>query len=163
MREPIWLLRRRLGENRVTEKYRVFFKLYIRVLLKAFDYLHTECGIIYTGKEQLHFDSHCSNEFLDLRLDNVMMTIEDPSVIEKFVVGQDEEPMPPKVFNDHTVYLSHNNFGALGYSDDKPALLTIFPKIIDFGLAQRGDRAAKLIHPIQTDHSHAPEVILGCG
>jgi serine/threonine-protein kinase SRPK3 len=128
MREPIWLLRRRLGENRVTEKYCVFFKLYIRVLLKALDYLHTGCGIIHTSKEQLHFDSHCFDEFLDMRLDNVMMTIQDPSVIEKFVVGQDKEPMPQKVFDDHTVHFSHNNFGALGYLGDKPALLTIFQK-----------------------------------
>jgi serine/threonine-protein kinase SRPK3 len=57
-----------------------------------------------------------------------------------------------------TVYLCHNNFGDC---DGKSALKKMSPKITDFGLAQRGDQPA--LHPIQPDHCHAPEVLLGTG
>lgn len=50
MREPIWLLRRRLGADKVTRDFLPFFKLYIIVLLDGLDYLHTKCSIIHTGK-----------------------------------------------------------------------------------------------------------------
>jgi hypothetical protein len=39
----------------------------------------------------------------------------------------------------------------------------MYPKITDFGLAQRGDHPGPLVHPIQPNDCHAPEVLLGCG
>lgn len=99
----------------------------------------------------------------DLKLDNILLTFEDKSVIDEFVKGQSLEPMPRKVLDDRTIYLSHNNFGPLRLINDTPALLKMCPKITDFGLAQRGDKEEPLIHPIQSDHCHSPEVLLGTG
>jgi len=53
LREPIWLLRRRLGADKVSRGFLPFFKLYIIVLLDALHFLHTKCHIIHTGKETL--------------------------------------------------------------------------------------------------------------
>ena len=97
---------------------------------------------------------------LDLKLDNILVIFEDASVIEDFIQGQIDEPMPRKDLGDRIIYLSHNNFGQL---KDVRLLPNIYPKITDFGLAQRGDGPEPLIHPIQPDQCHAPEVILGTG
>jgi serine/threonine protein kinase len=37
----------------------------------------------------------------------------------------------------------------------------MYPKITDFGLAQLANPPRPLLHPIQPDHCHAPEVLLG--
>lgn len=50
MREPIWLLRRRLGSDKASQEYMPFFKLYIMVLLNGLDFLHRKCRIIHTGE-----------------------------------------------------------------------------------------------------------------
>lgn len=50
MREPIWLLRRRLGADKAAREFMPFFKMYIIVLLDGLDFLHTKCNIIHTGK-----------------------------------------------------------------------------------------------------------------
>lgn len=71
--------------------------------------------------------------------------------------------MPRKTFDDRIVYLSHNNFGPLRLIKGTPALMKICPKITDFGLAQRGDGPGPLLNPIQPQHCHVPEVLLGTG
>ena len=91
---------------------------------------------------------------LDLKADNILMSFEDPSVIEEYVKAQGDYPMPRKRVGDRNIYLSHNNFGTL-----KSYL--ILPKIVDFGLAQQGDSKEPLRHPIQPPLYHAPEVLLG--
>jgi serine/threonine-protein kinase SRPK3 len=51
MREPIWLMRRRICEvDKVTKHTLVLFKLYILQILSALQYLHHDCKIIHTGK-----------------------------------------------------------------------------------------------------------------
>lgn len=105
-------------------------------------------------------DSDVLNNFPDLKLDNILVIFEDESVIEKFVQGQVENPMPRKLMDGWTIYLCHNDFGDF---DGKPALRKISPKIMDFGLAEGGDQAGPRINPIQPDHCHAPEVLLGTG
>ena len=67
--------------------------------------------------------------------------------------------MPRKVFQDRVVYCSNNRFGPI--KTEKFA--AIWPKITDFGLAQRGDRKEPLIFPIQPILYSAPEVLLGTG
>ena len=89
-----------------------------------------------------------------------MVTFEDQSVIERFVQGQIQHPMARKTIGDRTIYRCHNNFGEI---DGKEALKNMCPKIIDFGLAQRGDTPGPHIHPIQPNDCHAPEVLLGVG
>jgi hypothetical protein len=87
------------------------------------------------------------------------MTFEHNSVIEQFVKAQIANPMPRKVIGNDTIYLSHNDFGDIQIEH----IRNMIPKIADFGLAQRGDGQRPLIHPVQPNHAHAPEVLLGTG
>jgi serine/threonine-protein kinase SRPK3 len=64
--------------------------------------------------------------------------------------------MPRKTVDGRTVYLCHNDFGP-------PSLQGMYPRITDFGLAQRGDQPGPLVFPIQPDQYQAPEVLLGTG
>ncbi|KAJ3549699.1 hypothetical protein NM208_g363 [Fusarium decemcellulare] len=151
MREPLWLFRRRLGgQNKITRPFLPVIKAYLQILLEGLDYLHSECHVIHTGKL-----------LVNLKLDNIMVTFEDESVIEDFVQSQAAHPMARKIVGERTVYRCHNNFGAL--KGDINAIRKMYPKITDFGLVQRGDQARPLIHPIQPNDCHAPEVLLGTG
>ena len=91
----------------------------------------------------------------DIKLDNIMISLEDPNVINDFARAQVQNPMPRKVQDGRTVYLSHNDFGPL-------RSLSIIPKLGDYGLAQYGNNGLNR-HPTQPDHYRAPEVILGAG
>lgn len=97
----------------------------------------------------------------DLKLDNIMIDIEDQSTIDAFIRGQATHPMARKHIGDHTVYRCHNDFGPIVR---KPrASGSLVPMITDFGLAQRGDKPEPLLHPIQPNEYRAPEVLLGIG
>ncbi|KAI0110413.1 kinase-like protein [Nemania sp. FL0031] len=144
MRDPLWLLRDRICGERVTRDWLRLFKIYIQILIEGLDYLHSECKVIHT----------------DLKLDNILMTFENQSVLETFVQAQKSHPMARKVVDGRTIYRCHNNFGDI---TDDSSLKKIIPKISDFGLAQIADRPGQFLHPIQPDHCHAPEVLLGTG
>ncbi|KAF7118433.1 hypothetical protein CNMCM5793_007950 [Aspergillus hiratsukae] len=93
----------------------------------------------------------------DLKLENIMVTFEDPAVLEDFMNSQFDQPMQYKIDSTgRPVYRCHNDFGPLRN-------LVNIPKIVDFGLATRLDCDDWGIYPIQPDHYRAPEVILGCG
>ena len=47
MREPLWLLQRRLSEGTMSSD---LLKVMGKGLLQGIDYLHAECNIIHTGK-----------------------------------------------------------------------------------------------------------------
>lgn len=49
MREPLWLFQNRLKNRKFTLP---LLKLYVELLLKGLDYLHSECHIIHTGRCQ---------------------------------------------------------------------------------------------------------------
>lgn len=85
------------------------------------------------------------------------MAFEHNSVLERFVESQSANPMPRKVIGEDAIYLCHNDFGDL----QEEHLQNVVPKIADFGLAQRGNGGEPLLHPIQPNHCHAPEVLLG--
>ncbi|KAJ9129998.1 Kinase domain-containing protein [Pleurostoma richardsiae] len=142
MRDPLWLLRNRVCGERVTRDWLPIFKIYIQILIEGLDYLHSECKLVHT----------------DLKLDNILMTFENHSVLEAFVQAQKSHPMAQKVVDGRIVYRCHNNFGDI---TDQFSLKKMYPKITDFGLARPADRSSPLLHPIQPDHCHAPEVLLG--
>lgn len=142
MRDPLWLLRRRVCGERVTRDWLPIFKLYIQILLEGLDYMHSECRLVHT----------------DLKLDNILMTFEDQCVLEAYVEAQKTNPMARKVVDRRVIYRCHNNFGDI---TDQSSLKKMYPKITDFGLAQPADQSSPHLHPIQPDHCHAPEVLLG--
>jgi serine/threonine protein kinase len=49
MRDPLWLFKRRLSPGKITSLTLPLFKLYIRGILYALDYLHTDRHVIHTG------------------------------------------------------------------------------------------------------------------
>ncbi|OAA38559.1 protein kinase domain-containing protein [Metarhizium rileyi] len=129
LREPLWLFRKRIAQQeKTTIVILPLFKTYIRILLE------------------------------DLKLDNIMIAIEDQSTIDRFIHGQTTHPMARKYVGDHTVYRCHNDFGPI-----LKAAGNLIPQITDFGLSQHGNKAEPLIHPIQPDEYRAPEVLFGIG
>ncbi|KAL3445083.1 kinase-like protein [Aspergillus insuetus] len=117
-------------------------KTYIRAFLTGLEYLHRECRVVHT----------------DLKLDNIMVTLEDPAVLGDFMDTQLEKPMAFKVGPaGRPVYQSRNDFGQL-------RRLRSIPQLVDFGLATRLEEADDWgVWPIQPDHYRAPEVIMGHG
>lgn len=75
-------------------------------------------------------------------------------MLEDFIEKQAENPMPRKIKDGRSIYLSHNDFGPL-------RSFGLVPKIVDFGLAQSGGHPHPCMHPIQAPVYHAPEVLLG--
>ena len=95
---------------------------------------------------------------LDLKLENIMVSFEDPTVLADFIGSQLEKPMASKVDSTgRPVYQSRNNFGPL-------KSLRSIPQLVDLGLATRLEEDDDWgVWPIQPDHYRAPEVILGNG
>ena len=54
LREPIWLLRRRFGADKVQLEDIDNFKHFISHILKGLSILHTECHVAHTGKSYIH-------------------------------------------------------------------------------------------------------------
>lgn len=111
-------------------------------LLQGLDYLHAECRVVHT----------------DLKADNIMMGLGDPSVLDRFVQHQAERPAPRKMPDHHgrIIYQSSSEFG------EAPTDSVIeSAKITDIGLAEWGDEQHN--GPIQANAFTAPEVILTAG
>ncbi|WEW61364.1 hypothetical protein PRK78_006854 [Emydomyces testavorans] len=159
MREPMWLFQRRFKAQRLPLG---IVKAYLLVLLAGLDYLHSECKVVHTGKcsSPVNILDGLSIRLIlaDLKLENILVTFEDQSVIKDFVESQGNMPMQHKTDSTgRTIYRCHNDFGPL-------RRIKNLPKIADFGLASRFNSQEDFgIHPIQPDHYRAPEVILGCG
>ncbi|OKL58718.1 hypothetical protein UA08_06042 [Talaromyces atroroseus] len=126
-------------------------KGYILILLAGLDFLHSECKIVHT----------------DLKLDKVLITPENKTILSKFVREQATQSMQykPDLITGRVVYRCHNNFGPL----DPSGLGNMYPQITDLGAATslgnsgHDDSVELGTRPIQPDYYRAPEVVLGCG
>lgn len=68
---------------------------------------------------------------VDLKLENIMVSFEDPIVLTDFIESQLENPMAYKIDSTgRPVYQSRNDFGPL-------KSLRSIPQLVDFGLATR--------------------------
>ncbi|KAJ5551079.1 hypothetical protein N7461_005777 [Penicillium sp. DV-2018c] len=139
MREPLSMYQGRFDGKKMPLP---LIKTYIRFLLMGLDYLHKDCRTVHT----------------DLKLENIMVSFEDPAVLPDFMDSQLVKPMAFKIDpTGRTVYQSRNDFGPL--KD-----LKSIPQLVDFGLTtilKENDDWG--VWPIQPDHYRAPEVILGNG
>ncbi|KAA8643356.1 putative protein kinase [Aspergillus tanneri] len=136
LREPLWIYRRRFIGDAIPSDV---LKIMLQMILQGLDYLHAECHIIHT----------------DLKPDNIMVKIEDLSILDHAAKDEYKNPLPQKACSDgRTIYLSRNNYGL-------PRKTTGVIQITDFDLSVPGDR----IHSgcIQAEIYRAPEVILDCG
>ncbi|KAL5333805.1 kinase domain protein [Aspergillus crustosus] len=139
MREPLSMYQRRFDSGKMPLP---LIKTYIRALLTGLEYLHKECRTVHT----------------DLKLENIMVSFEDPTVLADFMDSQLENPMAFKIDpTGRPVYQSHSDFGPL-------KSLRSIPQLVDFGLATRLEEDDDWgVWPIQPDHYRAPEVVLGNG
>ena len=139
-------LREPIGVYMEKFKTRLFnnenLKLLLPSLLQALDYLHSECRVVHT----------------DLKPDNIMMGVGDPSVLETFVQDEINRPSPRKKPDQEgrIIYQSRSDFR----SAETEAIIRS-AKIIDIGLAAWGDESHNT--SIQSNAFTAPEVILTAG
>ncbi|OAP56817.1 hypothetical protein AYL99_08929 [Fonsecaea erecta] len=111
-------------------------KMTLKRLLTALDFLHTEAKVIHG----------------DLKADNLMLTVEDPTMLERFEKAEINEPSPRKLVDkSRTVYKSRH---LPNPKDDKYGL----PILCDFGEARIGETQER--GPFVQPHIYrAPEVI----
>lgn len=83
-----------------------------------------------------------------------MARFEDKSILERDTHDEFKNPLPQRICDDRTVYLSRNNYG-------QPAVVTGIVSITDFGLSVMGDGPHNGC--IQAEPYRAPEVILDAG
>lgn len=95
---------------------------------------------------------------LDIKDDNIMVTLEDDSVLKDLVQYYKTNSQPKHVRNEdgRVTYLSHDELGGLRGT-------TLLPRLADFNLCFPGlpDNRGHL-SPIQSHRYRAPEVFLGC-
>lgn len=86
-----------------------------------------------------------SNNRIDLKPDNVLVKIEDPSILERDALDEYNNPLPQKVMDDRTIYLSRNKYGPFAV----PAGLI---QISDFGFSVSGTIAQSgcMLYPSRT-------------
>ncbi|MCJ1259976.1 hypothetical protein MMC24_007816 [Lignoscripta atroalba] len=130
----LWDLQRLGGKSTVLPEDMV--RSALRYLLQALDFLHTEANI-----------THC-----DIKLSNLMLTIQDKSILTNFEEAERKSPCPRKVVSDErTIYASrdfrHPKNHAWGH-----------PVLCDFGEARIGGSYS--YEEIQPDVYKAPEIIM---
>jgi serine/threonine-protein kinase SRPK3 len=91
---------------------------------------------------------------LDIKPENILVGLENRSVLDRVAKAEVEEPSPRKILDGRIVYLSRNNFGHPESSPGKPV-------IADFDTATYGNTQEPLMHSIQPNPYRAPEVTLG--
>lgn len=110
-------------------------------------YLHDECKLVHTGKSTKN-----EADFIllkaDIKADNILIEIEDRSVLESFVREEMEYPSPRKFVDNAPIYASRrfhlpNDYGEVVLSD--------------FGAAVSGDQ--RQIHDAQPNVYRCPEVM----
>ncbi|RDW83586.1 putative protein kinase [Aspergillus mulundensis] len=133
--EPLWMLKRRFEGNTIPLDV---LKEVSKLILEGLRYLHSECHVIHT----------------DLKSDNILLALSNPSILHSVAQDEMNNPSPRKQLDDREIYLSRNYWG-LSSNDLGRSVIT------DFGLAVRGDGPPNS-HLIQPDGYRAPEVCLGC-
>lgn len=86
-----------------------------------------------------------------------MTRLEDNSILERSALDEFQNPLPQKVCEDRTIYLSRNQYGPPMNMAKILGLVTI----TDFGFAICGD--GPHYGAIQVEPFRAPEVILDAG
>ncbi|KAJ4259716.1 hypothetical protein NW762_007647 [Fusarium torreyae] len=137
LRQPLSMLAQQDG---LTKKVPVrTIKAVLPSILQSLDYLHSEAGIIHTGKS------------IYLKADHFMIPFEDTTVLDEYVMRQEANPAPCIDRNGRPIYVSRSNFGQLRGTVENV-------KLTDFGLAVRGSQPNN--HDIQPREYTAPEVLL---
>lgn len=161
LREPLWLYSQRFVGDVIPSDV---LKIMLQMILHGLDYLHSECQVIHTGKtlsspRLILAQKWCQEirvtDSIDLKPDNIMVKIEDPSLLDREARDEYEKPLPQKRCSDgRLIYLSRNNYG-------QPSKTTGVVRITDFDLSVLGNKPHTGC--IQAEVYRAPEVILDAG
>jgi serine/threonine protein kinase len=108
-------------------------KLTLSHVLLALDYLHTEAGVVHT----------------DIQEKNIMLGVEDNSILVDFEEGEKSHPSPRKIVGERMIYSSRK----LGRTKNHGR-----PILCDFGQARYG--SSTYSGDIQPYIYRAPEVVL---
>ncbi|KAK4989742.1 hypothetical protein LTR66_006998 [Elasticomyces elasticus] len=121
--------------------------------LHALDFLHTEANVIHTGLYPYHFItlSHVRllTAFADIKASNIMLTINDDTILQDFEKAEMEKPSDRKVYPDRTIYTSRQFRRPTVYG---------LPTLCDFGEARFGPVQEPAV--VQPEAYRAPEVVL---
>ena len=93
---------------------------------------------------------------IDLKPDNIMIKMEDPSILERDAQDEFNDPLPQKHIDGRTIYLARNNYGPL----TRP---TGVIQLVDFDLSVSTKPGKIHTGAIQGERYRAPEVILNSG
>lgn len=141
-------LLRRNPRHRFTED---LLRVFLQRLLSALDYLHTDAHLIHTGKLCLLSRDISILLVTDISAWNILLGIEDKSIIQQFVKVEQEHPSPRKEVQGYTIYASR--------AFDSPSYKSIGePLLCDFGSAVSGDTEHD--EDVQPNVYRAPEVCL---
>lgn len=152
LREPLWLYRRRFVGGVIPSD---ILKITVQMILHGLDYLHSDCQIIHTGISAPRWIiAAASDRQADLKPDNVLVKIEDPTILERDVRDEYQHPLPQKLTSERIIYLSRNNYGHF-------LVPTGIVQIADFGLSVSGTEPRNGC--IQAEIYRAPEVVLDAG
>jgi serine/threonine protein kinase len=140
-------LRLQFATNTLPEK---LLKLTLLHLLLALDYLHSEAGIIHTGTLPPFVYHHGFLKFfLDIQEKNIMLGIEDNSILVDFEAAEKSNPSPRKIVGDRVIHSSRKLKKTKQHGR---------PILCDFGQARFG--LASYSGDIQPYIYRAPEVVL---
>ncbi|KAK5102478.1 hypothetical protein LTR70_000334 [Exophiala xenobiotica] len=111
-------------------------KMTLGRLLRALDFLHTEAQVVH----------------LDLKPDNIMISIEDDTMLERFAKAESKHPTPRKIVDDTLTIYTRRPLPTP--KDDRYGVSVL----CDFGEARIGEthKTGPLVQP---HNSRAPEVI----
>ncbi|KAJ5355463.1 uncharacterized protein N7496_012675, partial [Penicillium cataractarum] len=86
----------------------VMVRTTIRNILAALDFHHTEAKVIHTGMSPLDptKSSQLITKNIDLQPNNILLGIKDDSILSQFEQAEFEAPIPRKILDNRTIYLS---------------------------------------------------------
>lgn len=149
-------LRMRSWDRRFSES---LFKETLLCILQALDFLHREGNVVHTGMSPATADRReylleMTDGVTDIKATNIMLRIDDESILEDFEKAEQQSPSPEKVVGkNRTIYTSRRL--RLPHDD-----LWGQPVLCDLGQARIGRAHTGLIQP---EIYRAPEVLFDMG
>ncbi|KAJ5587279.1 serine/threonine protein kinase [Penicillium hispanicum] len=120
-------------------------------ILLALDFLHTEAHVIHTGRIPLLLFKLQYSFIIDIQEKNIMLRVEDESILVDFEEAEKSTPSPRKMIGDRVIYSSRK----LGIPKIHGR-----PILSDFGEARFASSVGPHWEDIQPLIYRAPEVLL---